>query len=146
MLGESIETSAGDPSRAGESIRVVGTNPFIMGSEGEEGNRFYDLISDLGVECYVINTGYLGTEGKDVGVYESVTLLTNVARGAVEWTADETLGLEIPSTVPGVDIEEFYPPDYHDDYDTAVSKLRAERSQYLEAFEDLREEIKRAVY
>ena len=27
MLGESIETSAGDPRRAGESVRVVGTNP-----------------------------------------------------------------------------------------------------------------------
>lgn len=35
MLGESIQTSAGDPSKAGESIRVVGTNPFIIGSEGE---------------------------------------------------------------------------------------------------------------
>jgi phosphoenolpyruvate carboxykinase (ATP) len=34
MLGESIETSAGDPDRAGESIRVVGTNPFIVGSPG----------------------------------------------------------------------------------------------------------------
>jgi phosphoenolpyruvate carboxykinase (ATP) len=33
MLGESVQTSAGDPSAAGESIRVVGTNPFIIGSE-----------------------------------------------------------------------------------------------------------------
>jgi phosphoenolpyruvate carboxykinase (ATP) len=28
MLGESIETSAGDPKRAGESIREVGINPL----------------------------------------------------------------------------------------------------------------------
>ena len=29
MIGESIETSAGDPKRAGESIREVGTNPLL---------------------------------------------------------------------------------------------------------------------
>jgi len=32
MLGESIETSAGDPTQAGKALRVVGTNPFIVGS------------------------------------------------------------------------------------------------------------------
>lgn len=47
MLGESVETSAGDPSRVGEPIRVVGTNPFIVGSKGEEGNRFHNVIADL---------------------------------------------------------------------------------------------------
>ena len=31
MLGESIESTGGDPKRAGESVRVVGTNPFIIG-------------------------------------------------------------------------------------------------------------------
>ena len=37
MLGESIITSAADPTKAGQSVREVGTNPFIVGSEGEEG-------------------------------------------------------------------------------------------------------------
>jgi len=74
MLGESIETSAGDPARAGESIRVVGTNPFIIGSEGKEGNIFHELIDILDIDCYVINTGYLGEKSKDIGVTESVTI------------------------------------------------------------------------
>ena len=39
MLGESIETSAGDPTKAGQAKREVGTNPFIVGPEAEEGNR-----------------------------------------------------------------------------------------------------------
>ncbi|MFC4544673.1 phosphoenolpyruvate carboxykinase (ATP) [Halosolutus amylolyticus] len=146
MLGESIETSAGDPSRAGESIRVVGTNPFIVGSEGEEGNIFQDLIETLDVDCYVINTGYLGEESKDVGVEESVTILTEAARGTIEWTDDERTGLTIPETVPGLDIDEYYVPDHVDDYDEAVADLRAERRAYLEAFDDLREEIRDAVY
>ena len=34
MLGESIETSAGDPTKAGQAKREVGTNPFIVGPVG----------------------------------------------------------------------------------------------------------------
>ena len=146
MLGESIETSAGDPSRAGESIRVVGTNPFIIGSEGEEGNLFYDLVDDLDVDCYVLNTGYLGEKSVDIGVTESVTILTETARGTIEWTDDEQTGLTIPESVPELEIEEFYVPDHVDDYEEAVADLRAERREYLEQFDDLREEITDAVY
>ncbi|ELY70377.1 phosphoenolpyruvate carboxykinase (ATP) [Natronobacterium gregoryi] len=146
MLGESIETSAGDPSRAGESIRVVGTNPFIVGPEGEEGNLFYDLVSSLEVDCYVINTGSLGEKSKDVGVEESVTILTETARGRIEWTDDDRVGLTIPEIVPGLSIDDYYPPDHVAEYDEAVADLRAERREYLEEFDDLREEIRNAVY
>ncbi|SFC33322.1 phosphoenolpyruvate carboxykinase (ATP) [Halobiforma haloterrestris] len=146
MLGESIETSAGDPSRAGESIRVVGTNPFIVGSEGEEGNAFRDLVASLDVDCYVINTGYLGEQSKDVGVEESVTILTEAARGRIEWTEDDRTGLTIPESIPGLEIEDYYVPDHVEDYDEALADLRAERREYLETFEDLRDEITDAVY
>ncbi len=44
MLGESVETSAGDPDEAGKSLRVVGTNPFIVGSEENEGNIFLSIL------------------------------------------------------------------------------------------------------
>ena len=37
MLGESIETSAGDPTKAGQAKREVGTNPFIVGARGRGG-------------------------------------------------------------------------------------------------------------
>ena len=146
MLGESIETSAGDPSRAGESIRVVGTNPFIVGSRGEEGNTFRDLIADLDVDCFLINTGHLGDESKDVGVTESVTILTELARGTVEWTADDRTGLTIPETVPGLEIESYYVPDHVDDYEASAAALREERLEYLEAFDDLDPAIRDATY
>ena len=62
MLGESIETAAGDPSRIGQSVRVVGTNPFIVGPEGEEGNMFYEFVKryEDKVRCFVMNTGGVG--------------------------------------------------------------------------------------
>ncbi len=59
MLGESIETAAGDPSKAGQSVRVVGTNPFIVGDDGEEGNIFYEFVKryEGKIRCFVMNTG-----------------------------------------------------------------------------------------
>ena len=144
MLGESVQTSAGDPSKAGERIRVVGTNPFIMGSEGEEGNRFRDLIADLDVECYVLNTGSVG--GKDVGVDDTVTLLREIARGTVEWTHDETTDLTVPGAVPGMDVDAFDVAANLDDHEQALADLREEREAYLAEFADLDESIRDAVY
>ncbi|GAA0656817.1 phosphoenolpyruvate carboxykinase (ATP) [Salarchaeum japonicum] len=147
MLGESVETSAGDPSRAGESIRVVGTNPFIMGSKGEEGNRFRDLISDLGVDCFVLNTGVVGTDTPaDVGVEETVALLEAVARGTVSWTTNDDLDLTVPSEVPGMDIESFSVAERTADFEDAHAALTEERREYLESFVDLDDDIVDATY
>ncbi|WP_135807105.1 phosphoenolpyruvate carboxykinase (ATP) [Halorussus marinus] len=146
MLGESIQTSAGDPSKAGESIRVVGTNPFIVGSKGEEGNRFRELVADLDVDCFVLNTGHLGAKSKDIGVAESVTLLREIARGTVEWEFDDTLGLTIPSEVPGMDVSAFYVPDHVEEFDREQERMRTERRTHLDTFADLADEIRDAVY
>jgi len=148
MLGESVQTSAGDPDAAGEAIRVVGTNPFVVGPEGEEGNRFYDLVRDTDIETFVINTGQVGpgAEGVDIGVEDSVTILTCVARGEVEWRADDRFGFEVPVSVPGVDVTQLYPPDHYDEFTGKLADLRAERRAYLAGFETLAEEIREAVY
>lgn len=146
MLGESIQTSAGDPERAGEAIRVVGTNPFIIGSKGDEGNRFYDLLRENDVGAYLMNTGHLGDQRKSIGVDHSVTILTEVARETVKWKTDSLLGLELPVPVPGMDVNEFYPPDYVKDCETALTELREDRRAYLREFEDLKQEIQEAAY
>jgi phosphoenolpyruvate carboxykinase (ATP) len=146
MLGESVQTSAGDPSKAGESIRVVGTNPFIIGSKGDEGNRFRDLVADLDVDCFVINTGHLGEGAKDIEVEHSVTILREIARGTVEWTDDDATGLTVPSEVPGMDVSEFAVADHVENLDEQLTTLRTERRTHLDTFEDLADEIRDAVY
>jgi phosphoenolpyruvate carboxykinase (ATP) len=144
MLGESVETSAGDPEKAGDRVRVVGTNPFIVGPEGEEGNRFRELIRDNDVECFLLNTGTVGAA--DVGVDETVGILTGIARGTVEWDFDSEVGMEIPTGVPGVDLDDLYPPATVDDYDEQVADLRGERRRYLAGFETLDDEVEDAAY
>jgi phosphoenolpyruvate carboxykinase (ATP) len=149
MLGESIQTSAGDPSSAGEPIRVVGTNPFIIGSEGVEGNRFRDLVETLGVDCFVLNTGHLGDGSaavRDIGVEDSVTILRELARGTVEWTEDGATGLTVPSYVPGLDAGAFAVADHVADHERKLRALREERRRYLAGFEDLDDDIEDAVY
>ncbi|QLH84101.1 phosphoenolpyruvate carboxykinase (ATP) [Halosimplex pelagicum] len=144
MLGESVQTSAGDPDSAGEAIRVVGTNPFIVGSEGEEGNRFRDLVADLDADAYLLNTGTVGD--RDVGVDDTVTLLREVSRGRVDWADDPTTGLTVPDSVPGLDASRFDVGDALDDADERIADLRAERREYLAEFDDLDEAIRNAVY
>lgn len=147
MLGESVETGAGDPSRVGEPIRVVGTNPFIVGSEGEEGNRFRGLIADLDVECYVVNTGVVGADDPiDVGVEETVAVLEGIARGTVTWTEDAELGMTVPEAVPGMDVDAFSVAERTDDHATVRAELREDRRAYLEGFADLDDDIVDATY
>ncbi|MCK5577243.1 MAG: phosphoenolpyruvate carboxykinase, partial [Dehalococcoidales bacterium] len=77
MLGESVETSAGDPAEAGKARRVVGTNPFIVGSEEEEGNTFFGILrNNPDIECFILNTGRVGgTEGgQKITVKDSVKI------------------------------------------------------------------------
>ncbi|MDY6770494.1 MAG: phosphoenolpyruvate carboxykinase [Candidatus Nanohaloarchaea archaeon] len=151
MLGESVETGAADPDSRGEAVRVVGVNPFIMGSRGAEGNRFHELIADDDVETYLLNTGTVA--GRDIGVTETVSILEAVTRGEVSWQ-EETyedpdggeVSLEVPDEVPGLDVDEFLPEQRLDDFEEERQQLLAERRAYLERFDDLDEAIVNAVY
>ncbi len=66
LWGESSHSYASQPAKAGESVRIVGTDPFIIGSRAEKVNRFYDIIMELTkkypgkVEFYQYNTGGVG--------------------------------------------------------------------------------------
>lgn len=47
LWGESSHSFASQPAKAGESVRIVGTDPFIIGSRAQKVNRFYDIIMTL---------------------------------------------------------------------------------------------------
>jgi len=47
LWGESTHSYASQPLKAGESVRIVGTDPFIIGSRGKKVNRFYEIIMTL---------------------------------------------------------------------------------------------------
>ena len=66
LWGESTHSYASQPAKAGESVRIVGTDPFIIGSRAKKVNRFYDIVMSLKEKCpekvqfYQYNTGGVG--------------------------------------------------------------------------------------
>lgn len=159
MLGESVESSAGDPRRVGESVRVVGTNPFIVGDRAEEGNRFYEIARSLGdkVSCYLLNTGGVGelssrNEDGEVCISQPVTrveipemaaIIRAIARNRISWRRHEDWGTLVPAEVPGVDMSRFDPSRYYteEQLDKLAEELKRERVEHMRQFPNLKEEI-----
>ncbi|MDF1531663.1 MAG: phosphoenolpyruvate carboxykinase [ANME-2 cluster archaeon] len=159
MLGESIETSAGDPTRAGESVRVVGTNPFIVGNEEDEGNWFYDFLRNNrnNVQCYLLNTGGSGeiVEVDDNGrkvikqrvnrieIPEMASIIRNIVRGTIEWADEHLFGTIVAREIEGVDLERFSMETYYTagEIKAMADTLNKERVEYLARYPGLKKEI-----
>jgi phosphoenolpyruvate carboxykinase (ATP) len=66
LWGESTHSFATQPAKAGESVRTVGTDPFIVGSRARKVNRFKSIVMDLvarypgKVHFFQYNTGGVG--------------------------------------------------------------------------------------
>ncbi len=170
MLGESVETSAGDPRKAGQSVRVVGTNPFIVGNEADEGNwlyRFLQAHRDR-VQSYLINTGGMGErseienspgrKGPDgkvvvtrparwVQISGSAAILRGILRGSATWEADPQFGGERIVTTDGFDLSPFRSKSFYPDAEVAamVKDLQTQRRDWLARFPTLDPAIAKTV-
>jgi len=150
MLGESVETSAGDPAEAGKQRRVVGTNPFIVGSEEEEGNLFLSILrKNPHMQCYLLNTGKVGglTGGQKITVFDSVKILEMIARDKIVWKRDEFWGYDVPVEMPGLDMNRFDLNNYYprEKIEALNQALKNERIAWLSQFEGLAPAIIRAL-
>jgi phosphoenolpyruvate carboxykinase (ATP) len=152
MLGESIETSAGDPTKAGQAKREVGTNPFIVGPESEEGNRILEILRENpDMEAYILNTGSIGASdgspGEKITIKVSTEIMKQIAKEAIDWETDPDWGYDVPTDVPGISLEKYTPTSYYspEKYDELVQRLRAERRNWLAKFPGLDPAIPRAI-
>ncbi|MHA1267781.1 MAG: phosphoenolpyruvate carboxykinase [Candidatus Helarchaeota archaeon] len=162
MLGESIETSGSDPRRAGESVRVVGTNPFIVGDEAEEGRIFYDIIKKnaMKVKCFLLNTGGIGEiretlpdgtkvlkrKVRRIPIKEMAAIIRGIARDSIVWEPEPYFGTMWPKKVEGVDMSKYNPARFYSpkQLKELVEGLKRERKDYLAQFKDLDKKIKNA--
>jgi len=150
MLGESIETSAGDPSEAGKALRVVGTNPFIVGSHAEEGNIFLSILrKNPDIQCFILNTGNVGgmVRGQKITVRDSIKIVEMIARDRIAWQKDDFWGYEVPSEIPGIELGRFDPKNYYSDeqIEQLSQNLKTERLAWLSRFPALNQDILAAV-
>ena len=150
MLGESIETSAGDPSEAGKALRVVGTNPFIVGSRAEEGNIFLSILrKNPDIQCFILNTGNVGgmVRGQKITVRDSIRIVEMIARDKITWQKDDFWGYEVPSEIPGIELDRFDPKNYYSDeqIEQLSQNLKRERLAWLSQFPALNQDILTAI-
>jgi len=150
MLGESVETSAGDPTQAGKSLRVVGTNPFIVGSEEEEGNIFLSILrNNPDIKCFILNTGMVGGKerGQKITHRDSLKIMEMLARDKIVWKKDEFWGYEVPSQIPGVDLSRFDLSNYYpeEQMQELSEDLKSEMLEWLSQFQRLNRDIVNAL-
>jgi phosphoenolpyruvate carboxykinase (ATP) len=152
LLGESVESSGGDPRKAGQSVRVVGFNPFVIGDPSEEGNRFHRFVEEHRdkMHCYLLNTGGVGERIEvdekghrkvvrkvdRIAVREMSAIIRSIVRNRVEWMQEPLFGYMVPKEVPGVDMGRFDPGNFYSEEEIAgyVEALKAERREYLSRF------------
>jgi phosphoenolpyruvate carboxykinase (ATP) len=106
VLGQAMESSAGDPTQAGKIRTEFFYDPFVAGDRAAHANRFYDILQNLPqVNYYLINTGSVG-EGyhfKDIDVGHTMSILDSLLRGGLEDWVDSPSGFKVPAAIRAVD-------------------------------------------
>lgn len=153
MLGESIYTPAAvgkSSPKVGKTRHCVGTNPFIIGPKGKEGNRILKMLErHPHIESYLLNTGSVGKneakdfDGKKITPSQSAKIIEEIARERIKWEKDPDWGYYIPREVPGLDITELAPRKYYseEEWKKRNEALRKDRIEWLQKFPNLQAEI-----
>ncbi len=168
LWGESSHSYASNPAKAGESVRTVGTDPFIVGSRAAKVNHFYRIIMNLvanypgKIQFYQYNTGGMGEiiEQADQGGPKKIVRKTErvpidtmaaIQRGDLRGTnryEENFLGTEVIVSAEGADLSQYDPSKYYsrDQIDHYLRDLVNGRRKFTEAVaeEGLMREIIRA--
>ncbi|MBN2226490.1 MAG: phosphoenolpyruvate carboxykinase (ATP) [candidate division Zixibacteria bacterium] len=168
LWGESSHSYASNPAKAGESVRTVGTDPFIVGSRAHKVNQFYRIIMDLAdnypgkVFFYQYNTGGMGEiievdkeSGKKNMIRKTervpIDIMAAIQRGDLRDTNKyrrSFLGTEEIVSAEGADLSQYVPEKYYsqEQIDDYLRDLVDGRRKFTEkvAEEGLMPEIQRA--
>jgi len=150
MLGESTITSADDPTRVGEPLRVVAFDPFVIDDPDKQGNIFYEMLkANPDIQVYLVNTGKVGGMDDGTKITPQVTLkvVESVVRGRAAWKYDANLGYDTAVQIEGVDLEPFDPYQIYgaERYARMMKRLRDERRAWFSKFPKLHPDILAAV-
>ncbi|MEA3298320.1 MAG: phosphoenolpyruvate carboxykinase (ATP) [Chloroflexota bacterium] len=107
VIGQSMESSAGDPTQAGKIRREFFYDPFMAGGKAEHANKFYTILKNLpyNINCFLINTGGIG-EGEhyhDIKLEDTLAILDSLLRGGLEDWVDSPTGFKVPRAIRYVD-------------------------------------------
>jgi len=167
LWGESTHSYASQPLKAGESVRIVGTDPFIIGSRAKKVNRLYEILMTLAanypgkLQCLQYNTGGMG---EIIETYEEngqkkkklkqkvkrvpISLMAQIQRGDLRGTntyEKGRLGTKAITRAEGNTLDEWHTGKYYsqEQIEGYIHTLVEGRRKYTEeiAAEGLRAEI-----
>jgi len=106
VLGQAMESSAGDPTKAGKIRNEFFYDPFVAGDRADHANKFYAILKGLPhINYYLVNTGGVG-EGsnyKKIGVAETMGILELLLRGELKDWEDSPTGFKVPASLGDID-------------------------------------------
>jgi len=138
VLGQAMESSAGDPTQAGKIRTEFFYDPFVAGDRAVHANRFYDIVENLpDVNFYLMNTGSVG-EGyhfKKIEVAHTMSILDSLARGGLEDWVDSPSGFKVPTAIRAVDDIMVHPERLYStvDFDARQKELNKVRYEAIES-------------
>jgi len=139
ILGQAMESSAGDPTRAGQIRSEFFYDPFVAGDLANHANTFYDILKGIPhLNYYLINTGGVG-EGetyKDIRLEFTMAILDSLLRGGLEDWVDSPTGFQVPRAIRLVDDlylhpEKLYSRDEFEEKQVEINRLRCEAVEKL---------------
>jgi len=142
VLGQAMESSAGDPTQAGEIASQFFYDPFVAGDRAEHANRFYEILTGLThMEYFLLNTGGVG-EGpryKEIAVKHTMAILDSLLRGGLEDWIDSPTGFKVPRAIRMVDDIYMHPENLYskDEFEAKQRKLNYLRRKTIEKIGDL---------
>ncbi|WP_243367411.1 phosphoenolpyruvate carboxykinase (ATP) [Fundidesulfovibrio soli] len=143
VLGQSMESSAGDPTQAGKIKNVFFYDPFLAGDRVEHAHLFHEILKwNPHIDCYLLNTGGVG-EGEHyhkITLHDTVNILESILRGDLEdWEICEATGLKVPRAVRGVESILLQPEKLYSkaEFEQRQSELFATRKAILESYPGL---------
>ncbi len=124
VLGQAMESSAGNPALAGTIRGEFFYDPFVAGDRAAHANRFYEILQQLPhMNYYLLNTGSIGVVAPgggdpeetmesrfhDIRLEDTMAILDSLLRGGLEDWIDSPTGFQVPASVRMVDDIYFHP-------------------------------------
>lgn len=141
ILGQAMESTAGNPTQAGTIRSEFFYDPFAAGDRAEHANRFYEILRGLPhMNYFLLNTGGVGegTRYKVITVEHTMAILDSLLRGGLEDWIDSPTGFKVPKAIRMVDDIYLHPEKLYSraEFEERQKKLNKSRREAVKKIGD----------
>jgi phosphoenolpyruvate carboxykinase (ATP) len=147
ILGQAMQSSAGDPTQAGKIINEFFYDPFFVGDKTEHAHRLYGILEkNPKMQFYLLNTGHIGEGDKydKITLNATMSILDSLVRGGLTNWKESPSEFLVPVAVRGLSDHYFHPEKLYGTggYNERQMSLNEHRRQILEKIDGLEPKIR----